>query len=132
MERRKSRHEIQCFCIQGRYEHLGFYPEIDILILTMVSFPDWRVIVSSCHATSQRIQELLGARFLNVICRFCRLLSFYFSKLTSLKIFFQEHYQSVNRFGSRSGQTIRLLDMGPNGLQRLSADDKSCHQQRKS
>ena len=35
---------------------------------------------------------------------------------------FQEHYQPVKWFGSRSGLTF---DLGPNCLQRLSADDKS-------
>ena len=35
--------------------------------------------------------------------------------------FYQEHYQSVKRFGSRSGPA----DLDPNCLQRFSADDKS-------
>ena len=34
------------------------------------------------------------------------------------KTTFQEHYQSVNRFGSRSGPTVGP-DLGPNCLQRL-------------
>ena len=37
------------------------------------------------------------------------------------KKFIQEYYQRVKQFGSRSGP-----DVGPNCLQRLSADDKSC------
>ena len=46
---------------------------------------------------------------------------FLFSKLNLKKM---EHYQSVKQFGSRSGQTFCLCpDLGPNCLQRLSADD---------
>ena len=43
------------------------------------------------------------------------------------KTFFQEHYQSVKRFGSRSGPGL-----GSNCLQWLSADDKSRRWQGKS
>ena len=41
----------------------------------------------------------------------------------SFKKIFQEHYQSVLWFGSRSGSVGPV--MGPNCLQRLPADDKS-------
>ena len=43
----------------------------------------------------------------------CRLLTFF--KINFFKKIFQEHYQSVKQFGSRSG---------PNCLQRSAADDK--------
>ena len=46
-----------------------------------------------------------------------------FFKIDFLKKFFQEHYQGVNRFGSRSGYVGPGLDQ--NCLQRLSADDNS-------
>ena len=47
------------------------------------------------------------------------------SKLTFSRIFFQEHFQSVKQFGSRSGPTFcQSYGLGPNCLQRLSADDK--------
>ena len=39
--------------------------------------------------------------------------------------FFQEYHQSVKPFGSRSGPTFVGPDLGPNCLQRLSADDTS-------
>ena len=42
-----------------------------------------------------------------------------FFKMNIIKKFFQEHNQSVKQF--RSGGP----DLGPNGLQRLTADDKS-------
>ena len=39
-------------------------------------------------------------------------------------MFMQEHYQSVKQFRSRLGQTFCLCpDLGPNCLQRLSADE---------
>ena len=47
----------------------------------------------------------------------------FFSRLTFSKIFFQEHYQSVSPVGP---------DLGPNCLQRLSADDKNHCKQGKS
>ena len=40
------------------------------------------------------------------------------------KTVFQERHQIIKQFGSRSGPTFSL---GLNCLQRLSADDKSCH-----
>ena len=44
----------------------------------------------------------------------------FFSKLYKfVKKLFQEHYQSVKQFGHFVGP-----DLGPNRLQRLSADDK--------
>ena len=51
----------------------------------------------------------------------CRLLIFF--KINIFKKFFQEYHQSVKQFGSRSGPTF-CPDLGPNCLQRLSADDK--------
>ena len=48
-----------------------------------------------------------------------------FFKITFFKKFFQEHYQSVNQFGSRAGLTSVGPDPIPNCLQRLSADDNS-------
>ena len=46
-------------------------------------------------------------------CFYCRLL--FFSKLTFFKRFFQEHYQSVKQFGSRSGPTKNVgSDLSPN------------------
>ena len=47
-----------------------------------------------------------------------------FSKLTFSQKFFQEHCQSVKQFGFRSGQTFFSPDLGPNYLQRLTADNK--------
>ena len=57
---------------------------------------------------------------------FCCCLSTFF-KIILFKKFFQEHYQGVKRFGSRSGQMSVGPDLGPNCLQRLSdsADYKS-------
>ena len=54
----------------------------------------------------------------------CRLLTFF--KIIFFKKFFQEHNQSIKRFGSRSGTHSVGPDLGPNCLQRLSADDTSC------
>ena len=54
---------------------------------------------------------------------FCRLLHFFF-KINFFKKFFLERYQSVKRFGSRSDGRYVSSDLGPNCLQRLSADDK--------
>ena len=52
---------------------------------------------------------------------FCfRMLTFF--KINSFRNFFQEHYQSVKWFGSKSGPTDP--DLGPNYLERLSADYK--------
>ena len=61
----------------------------------------------------------------NFSCFCCRLLTFF--KIILFEKFFQEHYQSDERFGSRSGP-----DLGPNCFQRLSADDKCSHWQGKS
>ena len=57
-----------------------------------------------------------------------------FFKINFFKKFFQEHYQSVKWFGTRSGPAHYSVgpDLEPNCLQRLSADDtggqrvKSC------
>ena len=49
-----------------------------------------------------------------------------FFKIIVFKPFFQEHYQSVKQFGSVGP------DLGPNCLQRLLADDKSCRKHWKS
>ena len=54
---------------------------------------------------------------------FCRLLIF--PKSTFSKKFFQEYLQNVKQFGCRSGLTKCL---GPNCLQRLSADDTRSRQ----
>ena len=47
----------------------------------------------------------------------------FFSKINLLEKFFQEYHQSIKQFGSRSGPTV--CDLGPNCLQKLSADDTS-------
>ena len=60
----------------------------------------------------------------NFTCFCCRQLTFL--KISFLKKIFQDHYQSVKQFGSRSGPTFVRPDMGPNCLQRLSADNKNC------
>ena len=52
---------------------------------------------------------------------FCRLLIF--SKSFIFEKFFQEYHMSVKQIGSRSGPTFFRPDLGPNCLQRLSADD---------
>ena len=57
----------------------------------------------------------------------------FFSKSTFSKKVFQEHYQSVKQFGSRSGSIFFCADLGqPNCLQRISADCRSLRYQRKS
>ena len=45
------------------------------------------------------------------------------------KKFFQAHNQSVKQFGSRAGPVGSNL--GPNSLQRLPADNKSCYSKEK-
>ena len=60
-----------------------------------------------------------------ILHAFCRLLIFF--KIIFFEKFFWEHYQSVKWFGTRSGPTL-----GPNCLQRLSADNKSRSYQGKS
>ena len=52
---------------------------------------------------------------------------FLFFKFNFFKEFFQEHNQSVKQFGSKLGTMNVGSDLGPNCLQRLSADDKTCH-----
>ena len=52
---------------------------------------------------------------------FCRLLTFF--KINFFKNILQEHYSSVKLSGLHSVGP----DLGPNYLQRLSEDDKSCH-----
>ena len=48
-------------------------------------------------------------------------------KMNFFKKFFQELYESVKWFGSRSGPLVYVgPDLGPNCVQRLSTDDK-CH-----
>ena len=52
----------------------------------------------------------------------------FLSSADSFQKFFQEHYQSAKRFGSRSEPSHRHSvdpDLGQNCLQNLSADDKS-------
>ena len=46
-----------------------------------------------------------------------------FFKINFWGNFFQEYHQSVKQFGSRSGPTFVGPDLGPNCLQKLSADD---------
>ena len=46
--------------------------------------------------------------------------------------FFQEYNQSVQQFGTKSGLTFRRADLGPNCLQRLSADDTRRQRVKKS
>ena len=46
------------------------------------------------------------------------------------KKFFQEHYDSVKQFGSRSRPAFVGPDLDPNCLQQLSADDKSHNEER--
>ena len=60
----------------------------------------------------------------NFSCFCCRLLTF--SKLSFSKNC-EDHYQSIKQFGPRSGPTFCSVgpDLGPNCLQRLSADDES-------
>ena len=41
---------------------------------------------------------------------------FFFFKINFFKRFYQEHYQSVKQFGSRSGPAFDWLDLGPNSL----------------
>ena len=71
---------------------------------------------SKAMAQSKMGKENPGNYYMlgNVSCFCCRLLTF--------QKFFQEHYQSVKRFESRHSVS---LDLGPNCLQRLSADDIS-------
>ena len=54
----------------------------------------------------------------------CRLLTFF--KINVFKKFYQEHYSSIKQLGSRSGPMFHVgPDLGPNCLQRISAEDKS-------
>ena len=60
----------------------------------------------------------------------CHLLMFFF-QISFFKTFFREYDQNVKRLGYslRSGPTFFGPDLGPNCLQRLSADNKSCRKQ---
>ena len=60
---------------------------------------DWAGVEAYFHLT-KLTQCMLG----NFSQLFCRLLTFF--KLNFFKKFFQEHYQSVKQFGSRSGPTL--------------------------
>ena len=51
----------------------------------------------------------------------------FFSKFIFFKNFFQEYHQSVKQFGSRLGRHFVGPDLGPNCLQKLSADDHRRH-----
>ena len=53
--------------------------------------------------------------------------SAHLKKINIWKIIFQEHYQSVKRLGSSSVGP----DLGPNCLQKLSADEKSAASKRR-
>ena len=48
-----------------------------------------------------------------------------FFKINFFQQFLQEYHQSFKQFGSRSDMTFVGPDLGPNCLQRLSADDTS-------
>ena len=54
---------------------------------------------------------------------FCCLLIFF--KIEIFKKNFQEYHRSIKQFGSKSGRHFVGPDLGPNCLQRLSADDTS-------
>ena len=60
----------------------------------------------------------------------CCLLTFF--KINFFKKFFQEHYQSVKRFVSRSGPTFCRSRSGSKLFAKVSVDDKNCHKQGKS
>ena len=55
----------------------------------------------------------------------------FFFKLTFSKKIFQEYHQSVKQFDPDQAWRCVRPDLGLNCLQRLSADDKSCHQRGK-
>ena len=63
----------------------------------------------------------------------CHLLMVFFKSAFS-KTFCREHGQNVKRLGYslRSGPTFFLPDLGPNCLQRLTADNKSRRKQAKN
>ena len=56
--------------------------------------------------------------FFFVVCGFSLKLTFFFKKI------FQEYQQRVKEFGPRSGQHFVGSNLGPNCLQRLSAETK--------
>ena len=60
----------------------------------------------------------------NFFMNFCRLLIFF--KILFLEIFFQEYYQSVS-LDSDQAQRFVGPGLGPNYLQRLSADGNMRH-----
>ena len=66
------------------------------------------------HFKADNETELIICMLGNFSCFSCHLLTFF--KINFYKKFFQEHCESVKKFRSR---------LGPNCLQRLSADDKS-------
>ena len=59
------------------------------------------------------------------------LLSGDFFKINCFKKVLHEYHQSVKQFGSGSGRHFVGSDLGPNCLQRLSADYKSRHKRGK-
>ena len=64
----------------------------------------------------------------NYTCFCCCLQTFFFKiKINRFEKFFQEHYQSVKMLDPDQDQLNVGPDLGPNCLQRLSADDKSRH-----
>ena len=71
--------------------------------------------VSSCGLTPQ-IQQIMALSFLSAD----------FLKIHFIKKLFQEHYQSVKQLWIQIRTDIHSVspDLGPNCLQRLSADDK--------
>ena len=52
-----------------------------------------------------------------------------FFKTNFFEIFIQEYHQGVKQLGFRSGRDFVGPYLGPNCLQRLLADNKSCQQQ---
>ena len=61
----------------------------------------------------------------------CFLSSAVFFENQLFEKFFQKYDQSVKQFGPRSGLTFVRPDLGPNCLQRFSADDISLQKQQK-
>ena len=74
--------------------------------------------IGSC-VFSNPLRALHSGKFFML---FCRLQIFF--KIIFFEKFFQEYHLSVKQIGSRSGPTFFVgPDLGPNCLQRLSADD---------
>ena len=78
-------------------------------------------LITLCHSMFKRDISLcmLG----NFLC-FCYCLLIFFFQNLLVRKFFQEHYQCVNQFGSRSGPIFFRPGLGPNCLQRLSSYER--------